>query len=331
MTTAARRAYLTQHGVQPAIATATAKVILYRPADPVVQIGRVLLDAEHVPEGTGGAKGEAALAYVEAHGVTAAVAKVVKKVAEEQPDNPLQMIGKLLIEGVRDESESPSREAVARALSKSLEKRPTASELVDHNILKSSPDSKTSAAVVASKLELEKAMKENQLTKAIGKRPTANELLDQNILKAAPDGKTSAAVMASKIELEKAMKEDQLTKMLEKRPTATELVDHNILKQSPDSKTSAAVVASKIELEKAMKEDKLAKMLEKRPTATELVDHNILKQSPDSKTSAAVVASKLELEDAMKKDSLTKMLQKRPTQSDLIDQKILPADTVEVQ
>merc|ERR1719240_1601975 len=70
------------------------------------------------------------------------------------------------------------------ALSKMLEKRPTAAELVDHNILKASPDSKTSAAVVASKMELEKAMKEDALSKMLEKRPTAAELVDHNILKA---------------------------------------------------------------------------------------------------------------------------------------------------
>ena len=48
---------------------------------------------------------------------------------------------------------------------------------MEHNILKSSPDGKTSAAVVAQKLELEKAMKEYALTKALEKRPTAADLV----------------------------------------------------------------------------------------------------------------------------------------------------------
>ena len=90
-----RRAYLAKHGVEAAITAATTKVLVKRPAEPVVEVGRCLLDPDHiVPAGKAFAP---ALQYVQDTGITAAVAAAVKSVVKAMPSDPIRAIGAKLV------------------------------------------------------------------------------------------------------------------------------------------------------------------------------------------------------------------------------------------
>ncbi|KAI9014960.1 hypothetical protein BC832DRAFT_516557, partial [Gaertneriomyces semiglobifer] len=61
-----------------------------------------------------------------------------------------------------------------------LQHRPSPNELVEHNILKSTPN--TAMSIQAAQDELKKHLIEGQLNHALSSRPTADDLVEQNIL-----------------------------------------------------------------------------------------------------------------------------------------------------
>ena len=108
VTTKARRAYLTEHKVQAALATATATVLMSSPdTDPTKEIGRVLLDPTYCVV-AGGAKGGIPEAYVERWAMTAKIAAAVKLVIEQQPMDPVAALAQLLIAGTVETSAPPA-------------------------------------------------------------------------------------------------------------------------------------------------------------------------------------------------------------------------------
>ena len=283
-----RRAYLAKHGVEAAITAATTKVLVKRPAEPVVEVGRCLLDPDHiVPAGKAFAP---ALQYVQDTGITAAVAAAVKSVVKAMPSDPIRAIGAKLVPQSKP-SASAGLSGAAAVLEKSLSKRTSVAELHAQGILKKPVEVKAE--------QLQHQMAADSLSKMLDRRPTLNELQSQHIYK---------SPVADKAEhLEHAKAADKLAKALESRHSIEELKDQHIFK-SP--------VADKAEqLEHAKAADALAKKLESRHSAKELHDMNILKSAVEDK--------KHHLEDKQRRASLSAGLEKRASMEALMAKKII--------
>ena len=92
-----RREYLAKYGVEAAVTTAITKVLEKQPAEPVMEVGKCLLNAEHVvPPGK---TTMPVLEYVSTHGIKAAVSDAIKVVAAQMPTEPLVAIGRKLAAG----------------------------------------------------------------------------------------------------------------------------------------------------------------------------------------------------------------------------------------
>ena len=255
--TTERRAYLEKHKVQEALAQATSAVILARADDPVVEIGKKLLDPGYeIPSAPAGSSSSllSASDYAEAHNITATVAHAVLKICQSQPEDPLAAIGRILSKG-------DTQEAIAASIAKGLGRRSSVQELADRNILKSPPGA-VSGALQSKQAELERKMAASAVEKGLQKRSSVEELADKNILKASP-GKVSGALQSKQAELERTMAASAVEKGLQKRSSVEELAEKNILKASP-GKVNPALQGAQLELERKMTASAVEKGLQKR-------------------------------------------------------------------
>eukprot|EP00475_Leptophrys_vorax_P027820 TRINITY_DN3974_c0_g1_i2.p1 TRINITY_DN3974_c0_g1~~TRINITY_DN3974_c0_g1_i2.p1 ORF type:complete len:590 (-),score=125.46 TRINITY_DN3974_c0_g1_i2:188-1957(-) len=125
-----------------------------------------------------------------------------------------------------DEQESKRFSAgdVAKLLSEHLEKRPSRSNLVESNIIKSfTADPKLQQVMLA----LIRVQRESELGSLLKRRRTLQELIDQNIILSGPE--VSPYVQEARRKILRNSREHTLNKFLEKRPSIAEMAQQNLL------------------------------------------------------------------------------------------------------
>lgn len=276
-----RREYIVKHNVEAAITAATTKVLVRRPDDPVVQIGKCLRDPDHVVPA--GKTFTPALQYVQEHGVTAAVAAAVKSVVKAMPKDPLVSIGSKLAPTL---APTPSSElsGTAAAVQRGLTKRPSMDELQSRNILKSSVQGKAET--------LQHQLAADTLAKSLANRPTIEQLADQNIHKSAVQDKAEA--------LAHAMAADNLAKSLATRPDVDVLAEGHIYRSALQDRAE--------HLRHTMAADAVSKGLGKRPSVAQMEERNLLKSAASEREEAiGKAAVRTSLDGALQRRASAKL------------------------